>query len=191
MSIDLDRELDPSTSGLPDDAYFDELRQRPKRSFDAHLLNDPLTLLPSHPPLTLTATHSVKDAIQTMNARHRGCVLITEDGSVRSPLRGIFTERDVLLKVIDSGRSASEVPLEDVMVVDPETLPIDAKLAWALNMMSVGGFRHLPVTDQRGWPVFILSVRDIVEFLVDAFPAEILNLPPDFGRKKVRARDGA
>jgi len=58
-------------------------------------------------------------------------------------------------------------------------------------MMSVGGFRHLPVVDQRGCPAFILSVRDIVEFLVESFPAEILNLPPDFGRHSVRARDGA
>ncbi len=191
MSIDLDRELDPQTSMLSDDAYFDEVNRRPRRAFDAHLLGEPLTLLPTRPPLTLAPTASVKDAMQAMKRRHRGCVLITEDGSVRSPLTGIFTERDVLLKVIDSGRNPADVALGDVMVPDPETLPIDAKLAWALNMMSVGGFRHLPVTDERGWPAFILSVRDIVDFLVEAFPAEILNLPPDFGRKKVRARDGA
>lgn len=191
MSIDLDRELDPQTSVLSDDAYFDEVNRRPRRSFDARLLGEPLTLLPSRPPLTLAATESVRDAMQAMKRRHRGCVLITEDGSVRSPLTGIFTERDILLKVIDSGRNPASVALGEVMVPDPETLPIDAKLAWALNMMSVGGFRHLPVTDERGWPAFIISVRDIVEFLVEAFPAEILNLPPDFGRKKMRARDGA
>jgi CBS domain-containing protein len=97
----------------------------------------------------------------------------------------------VLLKIIDSGRNPATVPLGDVMTVDPESLPIDAKLAWALNMMSVGGFRHLPITDDRGWPAFILTVRDIVEFLVESFPAEILNLPPDFGRSKPRSRDGA
>lgn len=191
MSIELDPDLDPQTSALSDDAYFDEMNRRPRRGFDARLLGEPLTLLPSRPPLTHAADASVRDAMQAMKRRHRGCVLITEDGSVRSPLTGIFTERDVLLKVIDSGRNPADVALAEVMVADPETLPIDAKLAWALNMMSVGGFRHLPVTDERGWPAFILSVRDIMEFLVEAFPAEILNLPPDFGRNKVRARDGA
>jgi CBS domain-containing protein len=173
-----------------DEAYFDAARER-RRTFDAKLLQDPLTLVPSHPPLVLDESASVKDAMQAMKRQHRGCVLITKDGTVRSPLIGIFTERDILLKIIDSGRNPATVPLKDVMTVDPESLPVDAKLAWALNMMSVGGFRHLPVTDHRRWPAFIISVRDIVEFLVESFPAEILNLPPDFGREQGRSRDGA
>jgi CBS domain-containing protein len=97
----------------------------------------------------------------------------------------------VLIKIIDCGRNPATIPLGEVMTGEPESLPVDAKLAWALNMMSIGGFRHLPVTDKRGWPAFILSVRDIVQFLVEAFPAEILNLPPDFAREKILARDGA
>jgi len=173
-----------------DEAYFDD-SSASRRSFDSRLLQEPLTLLPSRPPLAMSEDESVKDAMQGMKRRHRGCVLITQDGSLRSPLIGIFTERDVLLKVIDCGRNPATIPLSDVMTRDPESLPIDAKLAWALNMMSVGGFRHLPVTDERGWPAFILSVRDIVEFLVESFPAEILNLPPDFHREKSLDRDGA
>jgi CBS domain-containing protein len=173
-----------------DEAYFDESGER-KRTFDAKLLQEPLTLLPSRPPLALSASASVKDAMQAMKRHHRGCVLITQDGTVRSPLTGIFTERDVLTKIIDSGRNPATVPLSEVMTADPESLPTDAKLAWALNMMSVGGFRHLPVTDTRSWPAFIISVRDIVEFLVESFPTEILNLPPDFGREQGRPRDGA
>ena len=66
-----------------------------------------------------------------------------------------------------------------------------AKLARALNMMSVGGFRHIPVTDAEGRAAFIISIRDIVEFLVESFPSEILNLPPDFGRQSATERDGA
>lgn len=173
-----------------DEAYFDVASER-RRTFDAKLLQEPLTLVPSRPPLVLDESATVKDAMQAMKRQHRGCVLITQDGTVRSPLTGIFTERDILLKIIDSGRNPATVPLKDVMTVDPESLPIDAKLAWALNMMSVGGFRHLPVTDHRRWPAFIISVRDIVEFLVESFPAEILNLPPDFGREQRRSRDGA
>jgi len=173
-----------------DEAYFDDASDR-RRTFDAKLLQEPLTLLPSRPPLALSASATVKDAMQAMKRRHRGCVLITQDGSLSSPLIGIFTERDILLKIIDCGRNPATIPLGEVMTRDPESLPIDAKLAWALNMMSVGGFRHLPVTDERGWPAFILSVRDIVEFLVESFPAEILNLPPDFNRGKSLDRDGA
>ncbi|HKK52699.1 MAG TPA: CBS domain-containing protein [Myxococcota bacterium] len=173
-----------------DEAYFDEGSRR-KRTFDAALLQEPVTLLPSHPPLVFGGSDTVKDAMQAMQQRHRGCVLITADGSLRSHLIGIFTERDILLKVIDCGRNPATLPLADVMTTEPESLGLEARLAWVLNMMSVGGFRHLPVTDERGWPVFILSVRDIVEFLVDSFPSEILNLPPDFTRPELRTRDGA
>lgn len=173
-----------------DEAYFDDATNR-RRSFDAKLLQEPLTLLPSRPPIALSESATVKDAMQAMKRQHRGCILITKDGTLRSPLIGIFTERDVLLKIIDSGRNPATVPLREVMTFEPESLPIDAKLAWALNMMSVGGFRHLPVTDHRHWPALIISVTDIVEFLVESFPAEILNLPPDFGREEGWSRDGA
>ncbi|MCR9093548.1 MAG: CBS domain-containing protein [bacterium] len=186
MSIDLE-----TNEELPqDEAYFDDGPSR-VRSFDARLLEEPLTLLPSRPPLAMGRDDSVKSAMHAMRKRHRSCVLITQDGTLHSPLIGIFTERDVLLKIIDSGRNPVDVSLADVMTTEPESLAIDAKLAWALNMMSVGGFRHLPVTDERGWPAFIISVRDIVEFLVESFPAEILNLPPDFRREKSLPRDGA
>lgn len=173
-----------------DEAYFDDATDR-RRNFDAKLLQEPLTLLPSRSPIALSESATVKDAMQAMKRQHRGCILITKDGTLRSPLIGIFTERDVLLKIIDSGRNPATVPLREVMTFEPESLPIDAKLAWALNMMSVGGFRHLPVTDHRHWPAFIISIRDIVEFLVESFPAEILNLPPDFGRGEGWSRDGA
>jgi len=173
-----------------DEAYFDE-GARPLRTFDARLLEEPVTLLPHHPPIVFDRSDTVKEAMQAMQQRHRGCVLITADGSLRSELIGIFTERDILLKVIDCGRNPATLPLSEVMTAEPESLGLDARLAWALNMMSIGGFRHLPITDERGFPAFILSVRNIVEFLVDSFPSEILNLPPDFTRPKLRTRDGA
>lgn len=187
---DHEAELDLADPLARDDAYLDG-PVRSKRSFDAGLLKAPLTLVPTRPPLALGPDRSVKDGMQAMRQHHRGCILVTEDGTLQSPLAGIFTERDVLLRVIDSGRNPADVPLRDVMTAEPETLPFDARIAWALNMMAVGGYRHVPVADARGWPTAVIAVRDIVEFLVESFPAEILNLPPDFGRKKGFTRDGA
>ena len=189
LSTEPPAEIDPGETLIRDDAYFDDGPSR-ERSFDARLLSEPLTLLPSRPPLALAPTDSVKEAMHAMRKRHRGCVLVTEDGSLRSPLAGIFTERDVLLKIIDSGRNPVDVEISEVMTRDPESLPIDARLAWALNMMSVGGYRHVPVVNMRGCPQAVISVRDIVSFLVEAFPAEILNLPPDFGASQHHPRDG-
>jgi CBS domain-containing protein len=55
--------------------------------------------------------------------------------------------------------------------------------------MSVGGFRHVPVVDGEHRPAFVVSVRDVVEYLVEAFPREVLNLP--VGKAAQQAREGA
>jgi CBS domain-containing protein len=69
------------------------------------------------------------------------------------------------------------------MTSDPETLRPDDRIAWALNLMHMGGYRHVPLTDEAGRPVGVVSVKDIVDFIVDLFPAAVLNLPPDPHRK--------
>jgi CBS domain-containing protein len=53
------------------------------------------------------------------------------------------------------------------------------RIAWALNRMHVGGYRHVPIVDKDGLPRGMVSVKDIVDFIVEFFPAEVLNLPPD------------
>ena len=59
------------------------------------------------------------------------------------------------------------------------TLRLKHTLAHALNKMSVDGCRHVPLTDRAGRPVGVVSVRRIVDFLVDEFAQELLTLPPD------------
>ena len=76
------------------------------------------------------------------------------------------------------------------MTRNPETLPHDASIAWVLNKMSVGGFRHVPVVDEQNHPVCVISVRDVVHFLVDFFPHEVLNLPPEYD-SSTKSREGA
>lgn len=172
------------------EAYFDDLRDR-ATAFDQRLLESPVTLLARRVPITFTKDATVTEAVRAMQREHRGCVLVTEDGTRQSALSGIFTERDVLFRIVDRGRNPQELKLGEVMMQEPEVLPRTAPVAWVLNKMSVGGFRHVPIVDERCRPVFIVSVRDIVDFLVASFPAEVLNLPPDFDCERYRERDGA
>lgn len=188
----LTREVELSMLGrATDESYFDDDGARRAKVFDARLLQEPVTVLSTRSPLIFAAHTSTSEAMRSMQSQHRGCVLVTDDGTASSPLTGIFTERDILLRVINRGRNPAETPLADVMSHQPEFLQADARVAWVLNMMSVGGFRHVPVVNPRGCPIAVISVRDVVEFLVEAFPNEILNLPPDFGRQKALPRDGA
>jgi CBS domain-containing protein len=65
------------------------------------------------------------------------------------------------------------------MTRDPETLGPDHSIAVATNRMHLGGYRHIPIVDPKGAPVGIVSVRDIVDYLIGLFPQAVLNLPPD------------
>jgi CBS domain-containing protein len=175
---------------LLDETYFDTPRVRQSLGFDAKLLREPLTVLPTQRPITLSPDSSVTDAMRAMQREHRGCVLITDDGSTRSKLTGIFTERDVLFRIVDRGRNPASLPIGEVMTADPETLSVHSSVAYVLNKMSVGGFRHVPVVDDEHRPYCVISVRDVVTFLVDAFPREVLNLPTE-GAPRTRYREGA
>lgn len=176
---------------LGDETYFERGEARPRGAFDAALLREPVSVLRVRNPLVLSMTATVTEAVRAMQASHTGCVLVTDDGTQDSKINGIFTERDVLFRIVDRGRNPAQLPLAEVMTPDPETLSIRSAVAYALNKMSVGGFRHVPVVDDEMRPAFVVSVRDVVEFLVEAFPREVLNLPPIATGKAQRAREGA
>lgn len=178
-----------------DESYFDELdelkRERETQGFDAGLLRESLRVLPLQRAILLAPDRSVTDAMRAMQRDHRGCVLVTDDGTADSKLTGIFTERDVLFRIVDKGRNPASLPIGEVMTPDPDALPLHATVAYVLNKMSVGGFRHVPVVDDEHRPASVISVRDVVTFLVDAFPREVLNLPVDSAPGGPRTREGA
>jgi CBS domain-containing protein len=167
---------------LADDPYFDRPKRRARLGFDAELIRAPVTALPVREALVLPAQATVTEAVRAMQREHRGCVLVTDDGTRQSKLLGIFTERDVLFRIVDRGKNPATLPLGEVMTPDPEVVPENTNIAFVLNKMSIGGFRHVPV---------VVAVRDVVEYLVEAFPREVLNLPPEAGAKSPPSREGA
>ena len=181
--------VDEPPTDPDDESYYGRPTQRRTAGFDVHLLREPLTVLPVRRAVTLSMEATVTEAMRAMQRKHRGCVLVTEDGSQSSKLAGIFTERDVLYRIVDRGRNPAALALGEVMTPDPEALPVRANVAYVLNRMSVGGFRHIPVVDDEHHPACVISVRDVVAFLVDAFPREVLNLPA--GDTALHAREGA
>jgi len=178
-------------ANLEDERYFDSPETRGSGSFDASLLREPVSVLRTRKPFVFSGTAAVTEAVRAMKRGHCGCVIVTDDGTADGKVTGIFTERDVLFRIVDQGRDPAQLPLAEVMTPDPETLSVRSAIAYALNKMSVGGFRHIPVVDDEDRPAFVVSVRDVVEFLVEAFPREVLNLPQVEGVKPQRAREGA
>jgi CBS domain-containing protein len=139
------------------------------------------------PPLCVPVTASVPEAIAKMTKHGIGCVLVTENDR----LVGVFTERDVLRKLAGAGVDPASKQISEVMTRDPECLTLDDGIAFALNLMSVGGFRHIPLIDEKGRPTGVVAMRAIVDYMVDLFPREVLNLPPVPSLSTSREREGA
>lgn len=142
-------------------------------NFQLNLNSD--TVDQCHParPLCLAPTASVSEALEQMKEHNRGAMLVCHDHTVT----GIFTERDAL-KMMAAGASF-DVPLERVMTPDPVLLRARDTVGKAITIMARGGYRRLPIVDDRGWPTGIITVEGIMHYLVEHFPAVIYNLPPE------------
>jgi CBS domain-containing protein len=87
-------------------------------------------------------------------------------------LVGIFTERDVLYRMVAEGRDPETTLLEQVMTRDPQTIGLDKPLGHALHMMYDGNFRHMPVVE-NGIPLGIISVRDVLSPEMAEFESDL------------------
>jgi CBS domain-containing protein len=139
----------------------------------ADLRSELVRVLARPQPRSISAGTPLADAFAAMREGRGEAVMIC-DGQ---RLRGILTERDVLRRVlghdVDPGR-----PVDEFMTADPDTLRPDATLLQAMQMMERGGYRNLPLVDEEGNLVGLLRQQDLLEYIAEAFPQEILNLPP-------------
>lgn len=155
--------------------------------FDAKVLTRPLSVLPPTEPVCIESPAPVLEAVHLMRDRHVGCVLVVRAGK----LQGIFTDRDVVARVMAAGIDPAKTAVRRMMTPSPETLRPTDSIAFALNLMSLGGYRHIPLVDKSGAPVGIVSVKDIVGYLVGFFPKSVINLPPAPRANYAREREGA
>jgi CBS domain-containing protein len=151
-----------------EDSYED------KQKIRGAVVTEPIAALHPKPVATVRPNTTVLDAVHLMTAKKIGCVCVTEN----EKLVGIFTERDVLRKVVQPGLDAKKTPVSEVMTKSPETLTTRDKMAFALNKMHVGGYRHIPIVDGNKL-TGIISIRDIADFIVEMFPEGVLNIPPE------------
>ena len=154
--------------------------------FDQDTLQQPIARLSPRTPLTVGLDATLADAVRIMRDARVGCVLVIDSGGY---LVGIFTERDLLLRLDNPDLARSIRPY---MTPDPEALQESDPIAFALNLMSVGGFRHVPLVDDLGRAVGVVSVKDVVNYLADVFSQNVLTVPPNPRQASHwQSRDGA
>jgi len=130
--------------------------------------------LSARPAARVTADDAMWKVVEQMTALGRGAVLVEEDGA----LVGIFTERDLLNRVDYTDQLWSHLIVRDVMTPHPMVIRPDDSLSEALRRLTAGHRRHLPIVDERGHVLGMVSIRDILTFVAERFPEEMMNLPP-------------
>jgi CBS domain-containing protein len=116
-----------------------------------------------------------------MLARRQAGVLVTD---AQGRLVGIFTERDVLTRVVGRDLDARRTHLGEVMTRNPQALSANDRVAYAIHCMSVAGYRTIPLVDGEGRPLGVVTVNDVVRWLAGLFPEAVLNLRPGDALKR-------
>ena len=127
-------------------------------------LCDSIGLMGLKQPATVLEDAQLGDCVALMQSKRSGSLLVVDQSGV---LKGIFTERDCLMKVLGKVSDFTGRKVKDFMTPDPISERPDASLAFALNLMSNGGFRHVPIVDQDRMPIGIISVKDVVDHIVN------------------------
>jgi len=145
------------------------------RKVEAALLSDTVKRLAPSEPIRLGPEATVQEAVAKMVADRRAAVVIVDQAG---RLIGIFTERDVLMRVVNPGRDARRTRLDEVMTPDPEALSPDDRIYYAINRMTTAGYRMVPLVDADRRPVGIVTVNDVAKWLAEIFPEAVLNMRP-------------
>lgn len=107
-----------------------------------------------------------------MQKERQGCVLICE----QDECRGIFTERDYLNKIVGKRLDLSR-PVDEFMSSSPKMLTVEDTLGQAIQIMHDHGYRNIPIVDHAKC-VGLLQIRNVIDFLAEIYPEEVLNTPP-------------
>lgn len=131
-----------------------------------------VSVLPTDDYVAVSPYTPLSQAIEVMKKDENGCVIVSDDGRVA----GIFTERDLLTKVLGQNVNLDS-PISEWMQAKVETLSSEATIGDAVRLMNEKSFRNVPLV-KKGELVGSISVFDIITYLAECYPKATMNLPP-------------
>lgn len=136
---------------------------------------DPVSMLLRHKGgdiFSLPSDATVYSAIELMADKRVGALLVVDEGR----LVGVISERDYARKVILMGRSSKDTFVREIMTPDPVTIRCNTTVDHAMRTMTENRFRHLPIVDSQGLVAGVLSIGDVVNWIVTSQDAAIAQL---------------
>ena len=139
-------------------------KSRHATDVEKSILKDPILAMRPRKATVVPPDMPVAEVLDVLARSGHGIVVVAEDDK---PV-GIFSERDALLRLnVDAGKLADH-PISEFMTPNPEMLSVEDRIAFALNKMAGGGYRHVPIVDEEGRVTGIISVRDILRYTADS-----------------------
>jgi CBS domain-containing protein len=139
---------------------LDVPRAEASRGLARSVMEDNLGQLEQEETITVSPATAVIEVARKMKGGRSGCALVLEDGH----LIGIFTEHDVLHRMFGPEASAPDTAVSELMSRNPEALHESDSVATALNKMSLGRYRHIPVTRKDG-SYTVTSIRSVLKYI--------------------------
>lgn len=139
------------------------------------LTDERLRVLSRRQPVTVAPGTSLADCVRAIQRTGTGDSVFVCDAGGR--LVGVLTERDIFARIVGGNVDLTQ-PVETLMTADPRTLDLDQTIRDAIDLMQTGRYRNVPVVDAEGSLVGVVRQSDIIKYLAESFPEELLNLPP-------------
>ena len=140
----------------------------PATDVEKGLLNDTIAVLDPKSVVTVPASTPVGEVLKLLVAKEIGCVPVVQDEKVV----GVFSERDALLRLNTRYQELADHPVSEFMTSKVSGLTESDSIAFAVQRMDLGSFRHIPVLDEKDGDRGIISVRDILRYLTQLMGAE-------------------
>jgi CBS domain-containing protein len=137
----------------------------PGTEIERSVMEDPLGAVDRDPPLTVEPDMPLREAVELLARHNVGAALVVHEGAVL----GIFTERDLLIKVGEHYAEHRDETVRRFMTPNPVTLGKTASIAYALNRMDAGRCRHVPIMENDE-PLGTVSFRHVLRYLAKKYP---------------------
>ncbi len=134
-----------------------------------------IRVLTRRDPVTVPPGTRLIECLRAIQRSGVGDSVLVVDADRR--LLGVLTERDIFGRLIGTGVDLSQ-PVETMMTTNPRHLSLESTVRDAIALMESGRYRNVPLIDDEGIVVGIVRQQDILRYLAEAFPEELLNLPP-------------
>ena len=145
----------------------------PEKSQEARLREKKINEITNPKLVQAPPETTVEDAIQLMQDNKAGYIVVAKN----KKCVGIFTESDVVQKIM--GRDVDwNLPISEFMTKNPVVLKPTDEVGTAIDLMGERRLYHIPLIDDKGDLVNVLSVRTVIRYLAEFYPTEVYNLPP-------------